>query len=226
MPINLINYDPLLTTFQQLGKKELSCKICSGQELGICYQVRVQRKLASWISNTLAYLMQLKDQKFDLNHTGVILPGSQTHAWDRMDSDKEGKGGRKVSKDFALVGWTVWHLFSKAKGRSKFQLIHSCVSPIKYYLTKSIWALHSLIPSFLTGQCFRYHARGRPFDGSLKMLFSFLIRTHQQTAILFSHKQLPALEDMLEAKTAWTPYSPTKSINTSNENQKCRRNTL
>lgn len=38
MSINLINYDPLLTTFQQLGKKELSCKICSGQELGICYQ--------------------------------------------------------------------------------------------------------------------------------------------------------------------------------------------
>lgn len=47
--------------------------------------------------------MQLKDQKFDLNHNG-LNPARQSDPCMGQDSDKEGKGGRKVSKDFALVG--------------------------------------------------------------------------------------------------------------------------
>lgn len=116
-----------------------------------------------------------------------------------------------------------WHLFSSASSRCKHQLIHSCVSLMKYHLIKSLWVVHSLSSSFLTKKCLRLHASRRPFDCSLEMLFSFLIRIHQKTVILFSLKQLPALEDRFEAKTGWTPYSPIS--NTNNQNLNCRWNT-
>lgn len=97
---------------------------------------------------------------------------------------------------------------------------------MKYYFVKALEYCVLWPPAFLTRKCLRSHATGRHFGCAPEVLFSFLIRTHQQAAILLSLMQLPALEDMIESKPEWTPYSPIKTLsNANNQNYNCRINT-